>query len=103
LEDIVSNFKEGDRIAFYNNGRRFVGTIKYGFPLGTMFHVKDDLGSIITLHEKQIRRLVKKKKQNLGRELWFCRTNHEDVRFWHFLAKPGEKWDEVIHVREILE
>ncbi len=99
----MSKFKVGERVVFYSSGERKIGVInliirEYVYEIRYGEHTK----IYIPVHEKQIRRLVKKKKQKLGRELWFVKDNH-DTRFLMNLKKPNYiTWHNVIHVREIL-
>jgi hypothetical protein len=98
----VNKFKVGEKVAVYFGGERHVGNV---VKLLNNYKYEVDFNGkayFSIVHEKQMRRLVNKNKQKLGRDLWFCR-NTSDSRFWNILEKPASNWDEVIHVREILE
>jgi hypothetical protein len=98
----MSKFKIGERVVFYSSGQRNIGILNR-FLRHQVYEVKfgEPVEIYTTIHEKQIRRLVKKKKEKLGRELWFCKQLDSDF-FYKREVKPALN-SNVIHCREILD
>ncbi len=101
----MSKFKVGERVCVYF-GERYFGEVIMCLS-NQRYEINVDhgngTGAVFTVHEKKIRRLVKKKKkEKLGRELWFFCDDYE-LGFRVQEYKPLGTWKQVIHVREILE
>ncbi len=103
----MSKFKIGERVVFYSSGMRNFGNINLVCGNNTYeIRYGDHTEIYIPVHEKQIRRLVKKNKEKLGRELWFYAFKVGDGAPLFMLEKARREqghWGEVIHVREILD
>lgn len=90
----MSKFKVGDRVAVYHRANREVGTVKDILNTGTLTVLIDD--KWFYRHEKQCRKLVKKKR----REFWLYRHSNIEL-FTATIYKPSDKYFEVIKVREV--
>lgn len=73
----MSKFQNGEKVAAYLNGKRFVGTITKSLELESdaylFFFGSTDKTIFISsaqVHEKQLRKLVKKKRK----EIWVSNT-----------------------------
>lgn len=103
--------KVGDRVAAYEHGKRFTGTVRQlemkqvALRFDEKFRGYDDSTSF---HEKQCRKLVKSKRRE-----WFLRVFengradvHSDASTWPGGSRPshgtyhGDKWV-AVRVREV--
>jgi len=106
----MNKFKVGDRVRVYSDYADIRNAIIASIS-GDILRVSTDINNAIwDVHYKQCRKLVKKKKEKLGRELWLSKPKDSTSLLYQVSNYKVTKFNrrkggnlEIIHVREILE
>lgn len=91
----MSKFKVGDRVVMYNGFARHTGVIN-SLVRSSLYQIKiDSTESVMTFHEKQCRKLVKKERRRVWVDVEALRAISED--------SVNGKGDGLIDVSEWIE